>query len=112
VRFMLSMISDQSAWHEMTPQEAKAFDERITALNAEIRNARAWSSAEGVQEEARTVRFNQGTPSVRDGYALDGQEQFGGFWIIEAPNLDDAVDWAKKVPLNEGSVEVRPIFEG
>jgi hypothetical protein len=112
VRFMLSMISDPSAWQKMTPEEAKSFEERLTALNEEIRNAGAWGSAEGVQEDARTVRFGKGTPSVRDGYALDGQEQFGGFWIVEAASLDEAVDWARKIPLNEGSVEVRPIFEG
>jgi uncharacterized protein YciI len=39
----------------------------------------------------------------------DAAEQFGGFWIIEAPSIDDATEWAKKAPVTGGAIEVRQL---
>jgi hypothetical protein len=95
----------------MTPEQAQAFDERVTAFNDELRKSGAWVSGEGLGEPsaAKTVRFADGKPSVKDGPASDKREQFGGFWIIEAPSLEDAVAWGKKAPLNSGAIEVREL---
>jgi hypothetical protein len=111
VKYILNMISDYSAWATMTPEEMQAFDQRLTAFNDELRNAGAWVSAEGLGEPAagRTVRFAGGRTSVTDGPYANGREQLGGFWIVEAPSLDEAVAWAEKVPLSEGAVEVREL---
>jgi hypothetical protein len=60
-------------------------------------------------ESATTVRVQDGKRSVQDGPYVDSKEQLGGFFIIEAPDLDTALDWAARYPAGpQGVVEVRP----
>jgi len=64
---------------------------------------------------ATTIRQSgQGAPrSVHDGPFAETREQLGGFYLIEAEDLDEAIAWAKKLPLwAAGCVEVRPVGEG
>ena len=56
-----------------------------------------------------TVRLRGGARQVHDGPFADTKEQLGGYYIIEVPNLDAALEWAAKCPAAPtGSVEVRP----
>jgi hypothetical protein len=111
MRYILSMISNYSDWQAMTPEQAQAFDAKITAFNDDLRKAGAWVSAEGLGEpsEGKTVRFEDGNASVGDGPYVDRPDQFGGFWIIEAATIDEAVEWARKAPLTRGAIEVRQL---
>jgi len=59
---------------------------------------------------ATTVRQKDGQRTVHDGPFAETREQLGGFYLIEAEDLDEALAWARKLPLAaEGSVEVRPL---
>jgi hypothetical protein len=59
-------------------------------------------------ESATTVRVQNGKRSVQDGPYADTKEQLGGFFIIEVPDLDTALDWAARYPAGpSGVVEVR-----
>ena len=56
------------------------------------------------------VRSNDGDVSMTDGPYAESKEQMGGFWIIEAPDMDAALDWgAQGAVACEGPVEVRPL---
>jgi hypothetical protein len=58
---------------------------------------------------AVTVRIRSGTASTTDGPYAETKEQMGGFWVVEAPDLDAALDWAAKAAAAcEGPVELRP----
>jgi len=58
---------------------------------------------------ATTVRLRDGKRQVQDGPFADTKEQLGGFYLIEVPGLDQALDWAARCPsAASGSVEVRP----
>jgi hypothetical protein len=60
---------------------------------------------------ATTVRMRGGKLRVQDGPYADSKEQMGGYFIIDVPNLDIALEWAAKNPAAKtGAVEVRPIF--
>ena len=60
---------------------------------------------------ATTVRAPNGKPSVVDGPFAETKEQLGGYYLIDAPDLDAALSWAAKCPAAAyGSVEVRPIW--
>ncbi|WP_029908551.1 YciI family protein [Caulobacter sp. UNC358MFTsu5.1] len=62
---------------------------------------------------ATTVRRVAGQCSLHDGPYAESKEQLGGFYVIEAPDLDAALAWARKLPMQgDGSVEVRPIIDG
>lgn len=71
MNFMLAMHSDYSEWQRMTPDEARAFDDRVTAFNDKPRTAGAWVAAEGLDEPARTVRFAGAGSTVIDGPFAD-----------------------------------------
>jgi hypothetical protein len=60
-------------------------------------------------QNATTLKMVEGQRLVQDGPFADTKEQLGGFFIIEVPDLDSALDWAARAPLSkEGTVEVRP----
>ena len=62
---------------------------------------------------ATTVRVGNAAPLATDGPFAETKEQLGGFYMVDAPNLDDAIGWAGKMPhiADGGSVEIRPIME-
>lgn len=63
-------------------------------------------------ETATTVRVRDGKTVTSDGPFAETKETLGGFYLIEADNLDDAIAWAAKIPsAPNGSVEIRPIME-
>jgi len=58
---------------------------------------------------ATTVRLRDGKRQVQDGPFADTKEQLGGYYVIEVPGLDQALDWAARCPsASSGSVDVRP----
>ena len=60
---------------------------------------------------ATTVRVRDGKRLVQDGPCADSKEQLGGYFIIEVPDLDTALEWAAKSPsASDASVEVRPVL--
>ncbi|MGH9137750.1 MAG: YciI family protein [Acidimicrobiales bacterium] len=87
---------------------------QVDAFNAELRAAGAWVFGGGLQPttSATVLRSTKGEVSMTDGPYAESKEQMGGFWVIEAPDLDAALDWARKgAAACEGPVEVRP-FQG
>lgn len=65
-----------------------------------------------VPETATTLRMRDGTRQVQDGPYADTKEQLGGFYIIDVPDLDTALDWAARAPVTKGSaIEVRPVMK-
>lgn len=60
---------------------------------------------------ATTVRVRDGQRHIQDGPFADTKEQLGGYFVIEVPDLDTAIDWAAKAPsASYASVEVRPVL--
>ncbi len=60
---------------------------------------------------ATTVRTSSGKKTVHDGPFAEAREQLGGFYLIEASDLDEAIEIAKKVPmLQDGAIEIRPLL--
>jgi hypothetical protein len=61
---------------------------------------------------ATTVRIRDGKRTVTDGPFAETKEILGGFMVFECPSLDEAIEWASKIPgARHGSVEVRPVIE-
>jgi hypothetical protein len=91
-----------------------ASDRECIACGTGFRNSGLLIAAEALQpvETATTVRVRNGKVSVTDGPFAETKEQLAGFYLIEARDLNDAIQVAAKIPpAREGSVEVRPIRE-
>ncbi len=106
-----------SVWHSPSnpiPDDPavmqKAF-EQVDAFNAELQASGMWVFGGGLQppESATVVRSSERDPIMTDGPFAETKEQLGGFWIITAPDLDVALEWAAKGSAAcMGPVEVRP----
>lgn len=91
--------------------EMAAMYKAVEAFNAELRDAGAWVFAGGLeaQDTATVVRIDAGEAVFTDGPFAESKEHIGGFWVIEAQDLDAALAWAEKgARACRNSVEVRP----
>lgn len=85
-----------------------------TAFGGELAQAGAMRGGAGLKPTATatTVRIDGGSRTVHDGPFAETREQLGGFYLIEASDLDAAIAWAKKLPVaGRGSIEIRPVLE-
>lgn len=112
MKYLLQMIVDESGWQSLSPEEMQPMIDAMEGFNDELRTAGAWVSGEGLDysSTARTVRVADGSRTVTDGPYGSAREQLGGFWIIEARDIDEAVGWAQRVPMTTGSIEVRGLI--
>lgn len=126
MRFMLMLYADERAGDTFSTADMERAMEIMGAYNDVLKKAGAFVMTAPLQRsyEARTVRGeggeidtstfarSVGELNVHDGPYADTREQLGGFYVIEARDMDEAVDWARKCPAAQwGSIEVRQIFE-
>jgi hypothetical protein len=114
MQFMLALIAEERSWEEITPDEVKKTLADMGQFNAELTEAGAMVTGAGLQERATgtTVHYSDDEPLVTDGPFAETKEQLSGFWIIDVESLDDALAWARKVPLKSDHIEIRPMVTG
>ena len=113
MKYMLVLVAEEGGWQDATPEQMQEEMGRWDAFTQEAKDRGAFVAGEGLQESgtATTVRFNGGDTTVTDGPFAETKEQVGGFYLLECENLDEAIAWAKKVPLSGGGIEVRPVMD-
>jgi hypothetical protein len=113
VKYMLTIAGDPDSVPEQSPEEREQEMGRWFSYTEELQKSGAMVAGEALQgkETATTVHFGDGEPSLTDGPFTETKEQIGGFYLIDVANLDEALDWAKKIPARGGVVEVRPVME-
>jgi hypothetical protein len=95
------------------PAQAGAYWGAWTAYSRALAEAGIMVGGAGLQPHATatTLRVRDGRRHVQDGPYADTKEQLGGYFVIEAPDLDGALEWAARCPvLPAGAVEVRPVL--
>jgi hypothetical protein len=110
-QYLLSVWHDGTYELDFTSPDAKRMFAQVDAVNAEMQASGAWVFGGGLHPaETATVIKPAGDDVVTtDGPFAETKEQIGGFWIIEAADLDAALAWATKAARAcEGPVEVRP----
>jgi hypothetical protein len=114
MQYMLLIYAQEDGWENLSEQERESMMERYGDFTAELRAASAMLAGDRLQPiaSATTVRVRDGEELVTDGPFAETKEQLGGYYLIEADSLDDAIKWATKLPgSHHGSVEVRPIAQ-
>jgi hypothetical protein len=110
-QYLLSVWHDNDYKVDFSTPDAQRVGAQVDALNAELQQTGAWLFAVGLHpaSSATVVRASGGDVSMTDGPYAESKEQMGGFWVIQAPDLDAALEWAGKAATAcEGPVEVRP----
>ena len=107
-----------SVWHDgeyevdFEGDEAQRLFAQVGAFNEQLTSAGAWVFGAGLHpaSSATVVRAADGQVSMTDGPYAESKEQMGGFWVIQAADLDAALDWASQAAAAcEGPVEIRPM---
>ncbi len=114
MQYMLLIYGDDAQRERMSEDERGAMMDEYFAYTAELRESGAYVRGDALQptRTATTVRVRNGEQLVTDGPFAETKEQLGGYYIVEAASLDEAIEWAAKIPSSRfGSIEVRPIRE-
>jgi hypothetical protein len=92
--------------------------ERVEAMNKyneELTRAGALLALDGLHPPSTATRLTfsgGGRPTVTDGPFTEAKELVGGYWIIQARSKEEAIEWASRAPIGDGTIEVRQIAEG
>lgn len=114
MRYLCLIYDEEKKMAAMAKPESDAFMGEYFAFTEGIRKSGHFLAGEALQpvHTATTVRVRNGKLSTTDGPFAETKEQLGGFYLINAKDLNDAVQVAAKIPSARlGSVEVRPIME-
>jgi hypothetical protein len=113
MQYLLTLYADESGFQKMTKAEQEQGMAAYMAYTEALKQAGAYKGSNRLQPiaTATTVRLANGKPQVLDGPYADTKEQLGGYFLIEAADLDAALSWAARCPgAGHGIVEVRPVW--
>lgn len=114
MKYLCLVAVDEKQLEALSKGEGEALTDESFAYNKALRQSGHLIDAQVLQlaQTATTVRVRNGKLSVTDGPFAETNEQIGGFILIEANDLNDAIHVASKIPLARlGSIEVRPILD-
>ena len=114
MKYLCLIYSDESQWPKMPEQEMGRMMSEYMAYTADIKKSGNYIGGERLQptQTATTIRIRNGKMSTTDGPFAETKEQLGGFYLVDAKDLNDAIQIASRIPgARFGSVEVRPLFE-
>ena len=114
MRFMMLMIP---LGYETAPPDVQLDPERVKAMmkyNEALKEAGVLIALDGLHPPSMGARvsFATGKPVVTDGPFTEAKEVLGGYWMINVKSRQEAIDWAKRCPANDGDIiEIRQVFE-
>ena len=114
MKFMCLVYNDDAMLEAMPEAEFWAFSDAHVAVDEELKRSGHSLAAEALQpaKTAKTVRVRGGKRHVTDGPYAEAKEVVGGYWMIQTRSKEEAVEWARRCPGNDGDIiEVRRVFE-
>ena len=113
-QYLLSVWHDEDYEVDFSGEDMQRLAQQVGAFNEDLTASGSWVFANGLMpaSSATVVKVTDGDVSMTDGPYAESKEVLGGFWIIDVPDFDTALEWARKgAAACEGPVEVRP-FQG
>ena len=114
MRFILLIYANETDWETKSPAEQEAVLRAHGVLDDDLVKAGKYKTSDALQSTraATSVRVRDGKTLVTDGPFAETKEQLGGFYVIDARDLDDAIAIAARIPpARWGTIEIRPIWE-
>jgi hypothetical protein len=114
MRYLCLIYSDDSQWPKMAKAEQDKWIAEYGAFTEGIKQSGHYVGSERLESAATAsvVRHRNGRVSITDGPFVETKETLGGFFMITAKDLDEAIQIASRIPgARHGSVEVRPVME-
>jgi hypothetical protein len=114
MKYLCMVIVDEKKLQAMAENEAQALDDESLEYDDALRKKGHFLAAQALESvtSATTIRIRNGKVSITDGPFAETHEQVGGFILIEAKDLNEAIQLASHIPvIRFGAVEVRPVKE-
>jgi hypothetical protein len=114
MKFLAIIYNDESLWANATPEDIAASFQAHGEFMEAAEKAGVHLGGEGLQPiaTATTVRVRDDERMLTDGPYAETKEQLGGYYLLECKDLDDALNWAARIPeAKTGAVEVRPVMD-
>ena len=105
---VLVKASEQSEAGVMPSQKELT---EMGTFNEELVNAGIMLAGEGLHPSSKGVRVEFPERKVVDGPFTESKELVAGYWLLQVRSMDEAIEWIKRAPFQEGDVEIRPVFE-
>ena len=111
MRFMMIVKASKESEAGVLPTEQEMAD--MAKYNEQLVKAGVMLAGEGLQSSSKgaKIRYDGAKRTVIDGPFTEAKELIAGFWLIQVKSKEEAIEWAKRVPFQEGEVELRQIFE-
>jgi hypothetical protein len=111
MRFMVIVKANKDSESGVMPTEQMLSE--MGAFNVELEKAGVMLAGEGLHpsSKGKRIRFDGKKRTVIDGPFAETKELVAGFWVIQVKSMDDAIEWMKRAPFQEGEIEVRRVFE-
>ena len=111
MRFMILVKADEQSEAGVMP--SKELLAEMGKYNEELVKAGVMLAGEGLHPSSKGARlaFAGAQRTVTDGPFAETKELIAGFWLIQVRSKDEAIEWAKRVPFQEGEIEIRQVFE-
>jgi hypothetical protein len=110
---MLLIYSTERDWSDVPPEAQQVELDKWFAYSAEMDKAGVMIAGDALQptSTATCVRTRDGKDLITDGPFAETKEVLGGYYLIEVPSVDEAIEWAKKCPaVDYGTIELRPLM--
>ena len=114
MKYLLMLTDVAGKWATISPQEQRRIMDAHDAFGDALRSERRFVTSFRLcpPGEAKTLHFvSPEQRDITDGPFTETKEVMGGFYVIEATSMDEAIAWARRIPLAYGSIEVRPVWE-
>jgi hypothetical protein len=114
MKYLLMIYSDEVADEAKSASQKQAEMQGYFSFTDEVRKANVYRAGEALHSTstATTVRVRAGKIGATDGPFAETKEQLGGFYLLECENLDEAIQWAAKIPhASQGCIEIRPVVD-
>jgi hypothetical protein len=115
MKFLLTLYGEERGREDFSPEDAAREMAAWQAFDEAAREAGVLLACEGLapSQTATTVRFTGGERRVTDGPFIETKEQLGGFLFLEVRDLDEALEWAERLPWKQNGcfTEIRPIMD-
>ena len=112
MKYILLIYGDERVWTSMSKEEMEKVYAGHRAYGKAMTEAGVMKDGSELKpvSTATSVRFANGRPKTVDGPFAETKEQLAGYYVIDVANLEQAIDWAEKMPsMTTGTVEVRPL---
>ena len=113
MQFIALIYTDEGTWEAFSDEERESWYERYRVLGREAENAGVLAGGNELAptRDATTVRVRSDDTLVTDGPYAEVKEALGGFYVFDCESMDEALEWAAKIPSAEhGAIEVRPVY--